>query len=104
MILSTRFQIRQGSSAEWAAANPVLLEGEPGFDTDTNEYKIGDGTSRWSALKTYVDETKVRELINVELSNADPSNSLAAHISDPTPHPAYDDGPSFLLLYQNAKV
>jgi hypothetical protein len=29
---------------------------------------------------------------------------LDAHINSPTPHPIYDDGPSFLLLYQNAKV
>lgn len=29
---------------------------------------------------------------------------LAEHILDETPHPVYDDGPSFALLYQNAKV
>lgn len=26
------------------------------------------------------------------------------HVNDPAPHPAYDDGPSFVLLYMNAKV
>lgn len=31
--------------------------------------------------------------------------ALNAHISDPSPHPAYDeDGPSLILLYENAKV
>ena len=29
---------------------------------------------------------------------------LDDHINSETPHPVYDDGPSFLLLYQNAKV
>lgn len=29
---------------------------------------------------------------------------LTDHLDDSTPHPVYDDGPSFLLLYQNAKV
>lgn len=29
---------------------------------------------------------------------------LDSHVYSDTPHPAYDDGVSFLLLYQNAKV
>lgn len=29
---------------------------------------------------------------------------LSSHVESQNPHPAYDDGPSFLLLYQNAKV
>lgn len=29
---------------------------------------------------------------------------LPAHISSELPHPVYDDGASFLLLYENAKV
>lgn len=30
--------------------------------------------------------------------------AVTAHISSTSPHPIYDDGPSFILLYQNAKV
>ena len=33
-----------------------------------------------------------------------PVSGVAAHIESETPHPVYDDGPSLLLLYQNAKV
>jgi hypothetical protein len=33
-----------------------------------------------------------------------PDSALALHIADPEPHPAYDDGPSLFLLYENAKV
>lgn len=29
---------------------------------------------------------------------------IEGHINSPNPHPVYDDGPSLLLLYQNAKV
>ena len=29
---------------------------------------------------------------------------ISSHESDTTPHAVYDDGPSFSLLYQNAKV
>ena len=31
-------------------ANPVLAEGEPGFDTTNNILKIGDGTTNWNSL------------------------------------------------------
>lgn len=45
-----KIQFRRGTAAQWAAANPVLDEGSPGFALDTNVLKVGDGTSRWSAL------------------------------------------------------
>lgn len=45
-----RFQLRRGTSAEWAAADPVLSAGEPGVDLDTGEQRIGDGVSPWSQL------------------------------------------------------
>lgn len=43
-------QIRRGTSAEWAATNPVLALGEWGLDTTLAKVKIGNGTSTWSAL------------------------------------------------------
>lgn len=53
--MSIRIKLRRGTSAEWTAANTVLLLGEQGFETDTNRIKIGDGTTSWNSLK-YVDE------------------------------------------------
>jgi hypothetical protein len=29
---------------------------------------------------------------------------LSEHVNSETPHPIYDDGPSLVLLYENAKV
>jgi hypothetical protein len=43
-------QIRRGTAAAWLAANPVLLSGEQGLETDTNKVKIGDGITAWNAL------------------------------------------------------
>lgn len=43
-------QIRRGTSAEWAAENPVLDAGEPGLDVTNNIFKIGDGVKTWSQL------------------------------------------------------
>jgi hypothetical protein len=45
-----RIQLRRDTAADWTAANPVLAAGEMGLETDTSSYKIGDGTSAWSAL------------------------------------------------------
>jgi hypothetical protein len=31
-------------------ANPVLAQGEPGYETDTGRKKVGNGTAKWTAL------------------------------------------------------
>jgi hypothetical protein len=41
---------RRGASSDWTAANPVLQNGEPGYETDTGLLKIGDGLDAWQAL------------------------------------------------------
>lgn len=48
--MADRFQLRGGTAAEWAAANPVLASREPGVETDTRKWKVGDGTTLWAAL------------------------------------------------------
>jgi hypothetical protein len=56
----TRFKLRNGTAAEWTGANPVLLEGEIGIETDTRTYKIGDGTTAWTGLSYYIEGVAVR--------------------------------------------
>lgn len=36
--------------ANWAALNPVLVNGEAGFEETTNNLKIGNGKSNWNQL------------------------------------------------------
>jgi hypothetical protein len=43
-------QNRRDTAATWTSVNPILASGEIGVETDTNKFKIGDGTSTWSAL------------------------------------------------------
>ena len=45
-----QLQVRSDSASAWVAANPVLLAGEPGFETDTGKLKIGDGIRNWADL------------------------------------------------------
>lgn len=48
-----RIQHRRGTSAEWAAADPVLASAEWGYDTTLKNVKIGDGATAWNALSWY---------------------------------------------------
>ena len=41
---------RKDTAAGWTAANPILLLGEIGYETDTKKFKIGDGTTNWNSL------------------------------------------------------
>lgn len=43
-------KLRRGTSAQWAAANPILAEGEPGVDLTDGTLKIGDGATEWDDL------------------------------------------------------
>jgi len=46
----TTIKLRRGTASRWSIVNPVLAEGEAGFETDTGKLKIGDGLSVWSDL------------------------------------------------------
>ena len=54
-VMASRIQIRRDTDANWTASNPILAQGEIGYDIDslgTNNslYKIGDGISDWNTL------------------------------------------------------
>lgn len=50
-IIKARLKQRTDTQANWAANNPVLLEGELGLVTDDkNLYKVGDGVTAWNDL------------------------------------------------------
>ena len=50
MPVINKIQVRRDSEADWTSANPVLSQGEPGFETDTGKFKWGDGTTAWNDL------------------------------------------------------
>lgn len=45
-----RLQLPQYTAAALTAANPVLLDGEVVYESDTRRHKIGDGVKAWNAL------------------------------------------------------
>jgi hypothetical protein len=50
-----RTKQRRGTAAQWEGLNPILEAGEIGFESDTTNLKVGDGTTTWDDL-TYVAE------------------------------------------------
>jgi hypothetical protein len=48
-----RILLRRDNAASWTYNDPVLMSGEPGYETDTGKLKIGDGQTPWSALNYY---------------------------------------------------
>ena len=53
--MATRMQQRRGTASQWTSANPVLNAGEMGWESDTNKFKIGDGTNHWADLDYFTD-------------------------------------------------
>ena len=49
-VVNVQMQQRTDTAASWATATPVLLNGEIGFESDTRQLKIGDGSTAWSSL------------------------------------------------------
>ena len=53
--MATRMQQRRGTAAQWASADPILAAGEIGFETNTGKFKMGNGSSAWTALSYFAD-------------------------------------------------
>ena len=45
-----QIQLRRGTSAQWNSVNPILAQAEVAIETDTNKFKIGNGTTNWINL------------------------------------------------------
>ena len=70
-----RIVLRRDIAANWTSADPVLNQGEPGLETDTNKLKIGDGATAWSALPyfTAAAGASIDVLSDVDITTAAPS-------------------------------
>jgi hypothetical protein len=61
--MATRMQQRRGTAAQWTAANPILAAGEIGFETDTSKFKMGNGSSTWSALQYFANAAELAAIL-----------------------------------------
>ena len=75
-------QQRRGTAAQWTAANPILAAGEIGFETDTSKFKMGNGSSAWSALTYFANAAELAAIIDGAPDLLNTLNELAASIGD----------------------
>jgi hypothetical protein len=80
--MATRMQQRRGTAAQWTAANPILAAGEIGFETDTSKFKMGNGSSTWSALQYFANAAELAAIVDGAPGLLDTLNELAASIGD----------------------
>lgn len=69
--MAKRIQIRRDTAANWTSSNPILAQGEFGYETNTKKFKIGDGITAWSSL-SYFTSGGVAAL--VDLTDVDATN------------------------------
>ena len=55
--MPTQIQLRRDTAADWTSNNPTMAAGEFGWESDTNRFKIGTGTTAWNSLE-YADTLK----------------------------------------------
>lgn len=63
--LNVRLKMRSKPAAEWTEAD-VLLKGELGFDTTNKLFKLGDGTTNWTALEAFYDPSSITGNIDAD--------------------------------------
>ena len=80
--MATRMQQRRGTAAQWTAANPILAAGEIGFETDTSKFKMGNGSSTWSALTYFANAAELSAIIDGAPAALNTLNELAEAMGD----------------------
>ena len=92
--LNIRIQLRNDTAENWTNANPLLLKGEMGVETDTGKTKIGNGTDLWEDLKySGVDEDTIKGIIDNNRDN----------FTEVTPNEGESDAQALARMITNPK-
>lgn len=70
-------QLRNGTAADWTSANPTLLAGELGFETNTGKFKIGNGSLDWASLPYFTSSAGASGAYTLNGSRGTPNNVTA---------------------------
>ena len=89
--MTVRIQLRHDTTENWEKANPILLKGEVGVETDREKrIKIGDGITEWvnlpyfdiNAVHKYADETiSGKKVFKDELTIGDKTNPTKSYLT-----------------------
>ena len=50
---NAKILLRRDTSTNWSNSNPILANGEQGYETNTGKMKIGDGILNWNSLSYF---------------------------------------------------
>lgn len=89
MNLTATIIFRRMTAANWVNRNPVLKDGEPGYETDTGKLKIGDGINEWNSL-AYFKILAVSQGLEQDMPTA--TGSQIFYWATDTQKLYYDDG------------
>ena len=99
--INARQKQRIATANAWQSANPVLLKGEFGIESDTNQLKIGDGVTHWNDLIYFNGGGgDISDILQNYMSKADyagtkPGYAKAAETADKLTTPVTINGVSF---------
>jgi hypothetical protein len=55
--MASKIQLRRDTAANWTSINPILSQGEPGYEIDSRKIKYGNGSSVWNDLPYFKGDT-----------------------------------------------
>lgn len=103
--MATRMQQRRGTAAQWTSANPILNAGEIGWESDTNKFKIGDGTNHWADLDYFIDQSAIADyVLESDLGELTQDIVGAAIVAGQGLVKFYDDGANTITLAASQDV
>ena len=94
--MSSKIQLRRGTAAQWTSE--TLAAGEIGYETDTGNFKIGDGSTGWATLAYFMSPLLTSAF--VDLNNADYLRMGRFDLAAPAP--TYTNGPALLDAAEGA--
>lgn len=96
--MAVKIQFRRDTAANWTAvATTVLSAGEVGYETDTGNIKIGDGTTQWGSLSYYqLPNVSVNPATTADLNNAAYRVMGRYRLNSVTSGSTFTNGPSDL--------
>jgi hypothetical protein len=82
MAAITTIQVRRGTAAQWTAANPILAAGEFGWESDTAEFKVGDGVTAWATRPYWISDVAAHSHPASQISDATSFGRTLIQVAD----------------------
>jgi hypothetical protein len=84
--MAVQIQLRGDTAANWTSTNPTLSAREIGIETDTNKFKIGNGSTAWNSLAyfglvspTFTGTVTLPKTLEIQDTSADHQYVLAVN-------------------------